>query len=68
MNTSTFNIETLNTSTSRGRLRATSFDLILFRIPDNQIWDEGVGYDFAKGKRNNVDRKLYNDTAPASTF
>lgn len=47
VNTSTFNIETLNTSTSQGRLRATSFDLILFRIPDNQMWDEGVGYDFA---------------------
>jgi hypothetical protein len=35
-------------------MRATSFDLILFRIPyiDNdpdqpQVWDEGVGYDFA---------------------
>ena len=47
VNTSTFNLETLNTTTSQGRLRATSFDLILFRIPDNQIWDEGVGYDFA---------------------
>lgn len=47
VNTSTFNLETLNTSTSQGRLRATSFDLILFRIPDSQYWDEGVGYDFA---------------------
>ena len=53
VNTSTFNIEELNTSTSQGRLRATSFDLILFRIPpvysttNPQIWDEGVGYDFA---------------------
>jgi hypothetical protein len=34
-------------------LRATSFDLILFRIPyvnldpdQPQIWDEGVGYDY----------------------
>ena len=54
MNTSTFDIELLNTSTSQGRKRATSFDLILFRIPylnnnpsTPQIWDEGVGYDFA---------------------
>ena len=47
VNTSTFNLETLNTSTSQGRMRATSFDLILFRIPETQIWDEGVGYDFA---------------------
>jgi hypothetical protein len=47
VNTSTFNIEELNTTTSQARLRATSFDLILFRIPNNQMWDEGVGYDFA---------------------
>lgn len=47
VNTSTFNLEELNTTTSQGRLRATSFDLILFRIPNNQMWDEGVGYDFA---------------------
>ena len=53
VNTSTFNLELLNTSTSQGRIRATSFDLILFRIPpvinttDPQSWDEGVGYDFA---------------------
>ena len=47
VNTSTFNLEELNTTTSQGRLRATSFDLILFRIPNNQLWDEGVGYDFA---------------------
>jgi hypothetical protein len=52
-NTSHFTKEFLNTSTSQGRKRATSFDLILFRIPfiDNdpsqpQSWDEGVGYDF----------------------
>lgn len=54
VNTSTFDIELLNTSTSQGRIRATSFDLILFRIPyinddptTPQIWDEGVGYDYA---------------------
>jgi len=53
-NTSYFDIDLLNTSTSQGRLRATSFDLILFRIPPKdlnpdlpQYWDEGVGYDFA---------------------
>ena len=28
----------------------------------------GVSYDFAKGKKNQVDRKLNNDTAPAATF
>jgi hypothetical protein len=54
LNTSTFDKELLNTTTSQGRMRATSFDLFLFRIPNinnepstPQIWDEGVGYDFA---------------------
>lgn len=54
VNTSTFDIELLNTTTSQQRMRATSFDLILFRIPyinnntaTPQLWDEGVGYDFA---------------------
>jgi hypothetical protein len=28
----------------------------------------GFSYDFAKGKKNNVDKKLNNDTAPAATF
>jgi len=53
VNTSTFN-DLLNTTTSQSRMRATSFDLILFRIPfinDDpnlpQLWDEGVGYDYA---------------------
>ena len=52
-NTSYFNKELLNTTTPDGRFRATSFDLILFRIPyleENpskpQLWDEGVGYDY----------------------
>ena len=46
INTSSFN-DVLNTETSQGRQRATSFDLFLFRIPNDQLWDEGVGYDFA---------------------
>lgn len=46
-NTSFFGGETLlNQKTSQERMRATSFDLILFRIPMNRIWDEGVGYDY----------------------
>jgi hypothetical protein len=32
---------------STGRDRATSFDLILFKI--NQYWDEGVGFDYLDG-------------------
>ena len=52
-NTSYFDKDFLNTETSEGRLRATSLDLILFRIPyvnldpdRPQTWDEGVGYDY----------------------
>lgn len=52
-NTSSFDNELLNTFMSNDRRRATSFDLILFRIPKTfgetgvaQYWDEGVGYDY----------------------
>jgi hypothetical protein len=52
-NTSSFDNELLNTVMSDTRRRATSFDLILFRIPkysgstgSPQEWDEGVGYDY----------------------
>ena len=52
-NTSSFDEELLNTTWSNGRRRATSFDLVLFRIPkisgstgDSQTWDEGVGQDY----------------------
>ncbi len=45
-NTSFFDKDLLNDKTSQGRRRATSFDLILFRIPQNQYWDSGVGYDY----------------------
>jgi hypothetical protein len=52
-NTSSFDNELLNSFMSNERRRATSFDLILFRIPQSsgttgpaQDWDEGVGYDY----------------------
>ena len=52
-NTSSFDNELLNSFMSNERRRATSFDLILFRIPQAsgttgpaQQWDEGVGYDY----------------------
>jgi len=52
-NTCAFDKDFLNTTNSQGRQRATSFDLVLFRIPyiNNdplmlQTWDEGVGYDY----------------------
>ena len=52
-NTSSFDEDLLNTSMSNGRLRATSFDLHLYRIPifsgstgNTHTWDEGVGSDY----------------------
>jgi hypothetical protein len=52
-NTSSFDNELLNSFMSNERRRATSFDLILWRIPkfsgttgQPQYWDEGVGYDY----------------------
>lgn len=52
-NTSSFDNELLNSFMSNERRRASSFDLILFRIPktsgatgSSQSWDEGVGYDY----------------------
>lgn len=57
-NTSAFDTELLNSTTSEGRRRATSFNLILFRIPvsgctgSGQTWDEGVGYDYYNSATN----------------
>ncbi len=50
-NTIKFDDSLINTYNSDDRLRATSFDLVLFRIPKTndgfpQYWDEGVGYDY----------------------
>ena len=52
-NTLSFNYGLLNTETSDNRKRASSFDLIVSRIPKtsgdtglSQNWDEGVGYDY----------------------
>jgi len=54
-NTGSFDEELLNDTMSDGSRRATSFDLILFRIPlfsgdtgSPQTWDEGVGYDYVE--------------------
>ena len=67
-NTSSFDNELLNTEMSDGRRRATSFDLILFRIPNTsgdtgepQYWDEGVGYDFTDTNitKNGVGGSIY---------
>lgn len=73
-NTSSFDEGLLNTTDSSGRRRATSFDLVLFRIPTNQNWSEGVGYDFVNyNNRNNgaigfiTDDKSYSER-PSNWF
>lgn len=45
INTSFFDVELLNTKGSAGKRRASSFDIILFKITGSTVWDEGVGYD-----------------------
>jgi hypothetical protein len=58
-NTSSFDEDLINEDMSDGKRRASSFDLILFRIPktsgttgNTQPWDEGVGYDYTESNKN----------------
>jgi len=69
-NTSSFDQELLNDTASDGSRRASSFDLILYRLPlysgsttSGQTWDEGVGFDFVE---NNVVAEFSNNK-PYST-
>ena len=73
-NTSFFDKELLNDTTSQGRRRATSFDLILFRIPKTsgdtgnpQSWDTGVGYDYYDFKVTNLNDRSFS-TRPVNWF
>ena len=65
-NTSYFDEELINSTTSQGRRRATSFDLILFRIPKTsgttgspQLWDSGSGYDYYDYKVSNLNDRSF---------
>ena len=67
-NTIKFDMSLLNTYNSDERLRATSFDLFLFRIPLDtegypQYWDEGVGYDYY-----NSNKSLLSDNGSIELF
>lgn len=73
VNSSAFDKELLNDKWSNGRRRATSFDLVLFRIPKSlgnegnpQPWDEGVGYDYYNFNQLPTD-KSYSDR-PSNWF
>lgn len=48
-NTGFFDSQLLGDKEIGGRLRSSSFDLVLFLIPTAQTWDEGIGYDFDYG-------------------
>lgn len=49
-----------------GRQRATSFDLILFEIPE--YWDEGVGFDYEFITYENVNEDKSYDVRPSNWF
>jgi hypothetical protein len=52
-------------NTGSGRYRTTSFDLIVFDIP--QFWDEGVGFDYEYSNNNITGNKTY-DTRASNWF
>lgn len=66
-NTSFFDKDLINDKTSQGRRRATSFDLLLFRIPQNQYWDSGVGYDYYDFGITNLNDRSFSDR-PSNWF
>lgn len=60
------NEDFLRQENSKGRSRATSFDLILFKI--NEFWDEGVGYDFENSLSEFSDNHKTFDQRPSNWF
>lgn len=60
-NTGSFDKALLNGETSSGKDRASSFDLIVFRV--NQPWDEGCGYDF---ETINITNNTLTSTSPSN--
>jgi hypothetical protein len=52
-------------STGSGRNRATSFDLIVFEVPE--FWDEGVGFDYEYTNNDMLGNKTY-DTRASNWF
>jgi len=66
-NTSEFDEDAFNSKTPSGRRRATSFDLVLLRIPQSQNWDSGVGYDYYDYNATIYDDKSYSER-PSNWF
>jgi hypothetical protein len=63
VNTGFFDSKLLGKNTCSGKKRSTSFDLIVFKIP--QYWDEGVGYDYIDC---DVDGEIVTSVAPSNWF
>jgi hypothetical protein len=53
---------------STGKNRATSFDLILFQIPTNQYWDEGIGFDYENSSYDFVSGNKTFDERPSNWY
>jgi hypothetical protein len=51
-----------------GRDRATSFDLILFQIPEDEYWDEGIGFDYQNESYDFVSGNKTYDERPSNWF
>jgi hypothetical protein len=60
-NTGSFDDSYFNSQNATGKDRASSFDLIVFRV--NQDWDEGCGYDFDTA---NLSNNSVTSTAPSN--
>lgn len=60
-NTSFFDKSLLNEKRGNGQRRASSFKLQLFKIPNYESWDEGVGYDYADYTESFEDDKAFSN-------
>lgn len=65
-NTGAFDKELMGGTTYDGKDRSSSFDLILFPIPDE--WDEGVGYDYADANYIGTSNPISIDINPSNWY
>jgi hypothetical protein len=66
VNTGTFDSSLITNETPRGKERATSFKLKLFKV--NQDWDEGIGFNFDGQKYFTSLDNTYIDTKPSNFY
>lgn len=58
-NCGSFDINLNEAQSVNGRERASSFDLVLFKIPSGQTWDQGRGYDFVYKNQTSSSNSTY---------